>query len=199
MCYICPMAQQTESELLAQRLEAIVSERTAIKKRDDELSADEQRIRLALDVIRAVVADHSRPFELKPTQPIGLHGTLGVAADVTAALAATQPPAQVTPPVRPKQRLEDLILEAFEAKDGMTSLEVVAMLELVSDSKRESVMSTLSRMASKGMMRREGRLYFRRKQGEGPEVGTTGPSGATESVAGQPTSGAKTGEEGDLV
>ena len=33
-------------------------------------------------------------------------------------------------------------------------LEVVAMLELVSDAKRASVMSTLSRMASKGLMRR---------------------------------------------
>lgn len=186
------MAHQTESELLAQRLDAILSERAAIKKRDDELSADEQRIRLALDVIKSVMADYGQAPEVRPAIQLSGHATVSMTASGT---LSTAPAATV--PAQPKQRLENLILQAFEAKDGMTSLEVVSLLELVSDAKRESIMSTLSRMVSKGLMRREGRLYFRRKQGEGREVGTTGPSVATESVTGQHTLGALIGEEGE--
>lgn len=188
------MAHQTESELLTQRLDAILSERTAIKKRDDELSADEQRIRLALEVIKSVMADYGQLPEARPAAQLSGHATVSLTASGTLSSVPATPS-----PIQPKQRLEDLILQAFEAKDGMTSLEVVGMLELVSDAKRESVMSTLSRMASKGLMRREGKLYFCCKQGEGPEVGTTGPSVATESVAGQHTSSAPIDEEGDLA
>lgn len=194
MCYSHAMVHQTESELLAKRLDAILSERAAIKKRDDELSADEQRIRLALDVIKSVMADYGQAPEVRPAIQLSGHATVSMTASGT---LSTTPTALA--PAQPKQRLEDLILQAFDAKDGMTSLEVVGMLELVSEAKRESVMSTLSRMASKGLMRREGKLYFRRKQGEGPEVGTTGPSVATESVAGQHTSSAPIDEEGDLA
>lgn len=189
------MAHPSDSELLAQRLEAIQSERADIKRRDDELSADEQRIRLALDVIRSVKASFGQATDARPPIQLAAHAVVEVSSSATLTMAPAVQPAP-TPP-RPKQRLEDLILQAFEAKDGMTSLEVVSMLDLVSDAKRESIMSTLSRMASKGKVRREGRLYFRSKQGEGPEVGTTGPSVATESVAGQHTSSAPIGEEGE--
>lgn len=188
------MAHQTESELLAKRLEAIQSERSVIKKRDDELSADEQRIRLALEVIRSVLADFAHAVESRPSVQLAGSATVVVSTGGTLTTAQGAPAA-----VQPKQRLEEMILQAFDTKDGMTSLEVVAMLELVSDAKRASVMSTLSRMASKGRMRREGKLYFRSTKGEGPAVRTSGPSGATESVAGQPTSGANTDEEGDFA
>lgn len=189
------MAHQTDSELLARRLEAIQSERSDIKRRDDGLSADEQRIRLALDVIRSVKASFGQATDARPPIQLAAHAVVEESSSATLTMAPAVQPAP-TPP-QPKQRLEDLILQAFEAKDGMTSLEVVSMLDLVSDAKRESIMSTLSRMASKGKVRREGRLYFRSKQGEGPEVGTTGPSVATESVAGQHTSSAPIGEEGE--
>ena len=80
----------------------------------------------------------------------------------------------------------------------MTSTEVVDMVEIftTATAKRESILSTLSRMSSKGLLRREGKLYFLVKKGESPEVGTSGPSVATESVAGQHTSSAPIGEEG---
>lgn len=192
---LTPMVHQTDSELLTQRLESIQSERADIKKRDDELSADEQRIRLALDVIRSVKASFGQPTDARPPIQLAAHALVEVSSSATLTTAPVVQP--VSTRGQPKQRLEDLILQAFDAKDGVTSLEVVSMLDLVSDAKRESVMSTLSRMASKGKVRREGRLYFRSKQGEGPEVGTTGPSVATESVAGQHTPSAPVGEEGE--
>ena len=196
MCYSHAMAHQSDTQLLAQRLEAIQAERADIKRRDDELSADEQRIRLALDVIKSVKASYAQAAEDRPPIQLAAHAT--VEASVSATLT-TAPAAQPAPaPAQPKQRLEDLILQALDAKDGVTSLEVVSMLDLVSDAKRESIMSTLSRMASKGKVRRDGRLYFLVKKGESPEVvATTGLSVATGSVAGQHTSGALIGEEGE--
>ena len=72
---------------------------------------------------------------------------------------------------RPKQRLEDLILAAFGDSGGLTSVEIAAAVEKVSDAKRESVLSTVSRMASKKLLRREGKLYFLVQKGDSPEVG----------------------------
>ena len=183
------MAHQSDTDLLAQRLEAIRAERADIKRRDDELSADEQRIRLALDVIKFVKASFEQATDARSPLQVAAHAV--VEASATATLTTAPPPAQR------KQRLEDLIFQALEAKDGVTSLEVVSMLDLVSDAKRESVMSTLSRMGTKGKVRRYGRLYFLVRKGEGPEVETSGPSVATESVAGQHTSSAPIGEEGE--
>ena len=196
MCYIRAMAHQSDTELLAQRLEAIQAARADIKRRDDELSADEQRIRLALDVIKSVKASLGQATEDRLPIQLAAHAVVATSASATLTTALSVQPAPN--PAQPKQRLEDLILQALEAKDGVTSLEVVSMVELVSDAKRESIMSTLSRMASKGKVRRDGRLYFLVKKGESPEVvATTGLSVATESVAGQHTSSAPVGEEGE--
>lgn len=191
------MSYPTESKLLAQRLEAIQAERIAIKRRDEELSADEQRIRLALEVIRSVVAEYGSESEAQPTTLPSAHAALSLPGLALSATGSTTPAAPASFQSQPKQRLEDLILQAFDAKEGMTSLEVAGLL---SHAKRESVMSTLSRMVSKGMVRREGKLYLRSVQGEGPEVvATTGPSIATESVPGQHTSSAPIDEEDDLT
>lgn len=190
------MAHQSDTELLAQRLEAIQIERADIKRRDDELSADEQRIRLALDVIKAVKASYGQVAEDRPLIQLAAHAVVEASASATLTMAQTAQPAPAS--AQPKQRLEDLILQALNAKDGVTSLEIVSMLNLVSDAKRESIMSTLSRMASKEKVRRDGRLYFLVKKCESPEVvATTGLSVATESVAGQHTSSAPIGEEGE--
>jgi len=190
------MVHQSDTELLAQRLTAIQTERADIKRRDDDLLADEQRIRLALDVIRSVKASYGQAADDRPPIQLAAHAVVEPSTSATLTTAPTAQPA--SPLAQPKQRLEDLILHALDGKDGVTSLEVVSMLQLVSNAKRESTMSTLSRMAGKGKVRRDGRLYFLVKKGESPEVvATTGPSVATESVAGQHTSSAPIGEEGE--
>lgn len=191
------MTYQSETELLAQRLDAIRSEKAVLMKKVDELTADEQRINYALDVFRSVIGERAisgvSSVQLNPVV-VSATGTVSGSSAATGVVKDSSEDRH-----RTRQTLESLILEAFAAKDGMTSVEVVSMLNLVSDAKRESIMSTLSRMAGKGLLRREGKLYFRGTKSEGPEVGTTEPSIATMSGEGQPTSGAEVDEEGDKL
>jgi hypothetical protein len=178
------MTQPSESDLLNQRLDAIRAEKAPLLKRLNELEAQEERINYALEIMRDVLAEVCGPSK-QVELPIG-----GVGAVAAVAHAG------------PRQTLEQLIIDVFIDKTGMTSGEVADMVDMFSPVtvKRESILSTLSRMASKekGLVRREGKLYFMVKKGESPEVvATTGPSVATESVAGQHTSGALIGEEGE--
>lgn len=190
------MVYQSETDLLVRRLDAIRAEKATLLKRVDELSADEQRINLALDVIRSVVADFAPASTSKREVALSAVATVGASASATLTVGQAQGGSE-NQRQRPRQSLESLILEAFAERDGMTSVEVAGMLELVSDAKKDSILSTLSRMAGKGLVRREGKLYFLVKKGESPEAATSGLSIATASGEGQPTTGATAGEEGD--
>ncbi|HMR81249.1 MAG TPA: hypothetical protein PKD61_39325 [Polyangiaceae bacterium] len=189
------MPQQSESDLLSARLEAIRAEKLSLQRRLDELDATEQRISYALDVFRSVVADAQRAGSANVT--VGLAGVSMNAVGGSGALDAVSASGEGVAGPRPKQRLEDLILEAFGESGGLTSVEIAAAVDKVSDAKRESVLSTVSRMASKKLLRREGKLYFLVQKGDSPEAATSGLSGATTSGEGQPTSRGSADEEGD--
>lgn len=173
------MTRPSESELLNQHLDAIRAEKAPLIKRLNDLQAQEERINYALGIMREVLDEVCGP--LKPFDQDKATGIAGAGA-----------------PSGPRQTLEQIILGVFSDRTGLTSGEVADIVEANSPTavKRESTLSTLSRMAGKELIRREGRLYFLVKKGEGPEVGTPEPSDATKSVAGQPTAGALTGEEG---
>lgn len=182
MLYTHGMAHQSETELLAQRLDAIRTEKAALMKKVEELNADEQRINYALDVFRSVVADLGKAAGANIEVALSGVGVVGMTATGMLSVGAPVQSGAQEQAQRSKQTLESLILDAFAAKDGMTSVEVAGIVELVSDAKKDSIMSTLSRMAGKGLVRREGKLYFRGAKGEGSGVvGTTEPSGATTS------------------
>ena len=192
------MPQQSDSELLALRLDAIRSEKADLIKRIEELTADEQRINYALDVIRSVLGNQAQGTGSHRELSLSAHADVRATATGTLTAGSEIQTAAQNLLARPRQRLEDLILNAFDAKDGMTSMEVVAMLELVSGAKRASIMSTLSRMVASKRLRREGKLIFRSTKSEGPEAGTSEPSVfATTSGEGQHTSSAPIGEEGE--
>lgn len=190
------MIHQSETDLLIQRLDAIRAEKATLLKRVDELSATEQRINLALDVIRSVVGDLTPTSTSKPEVTLSAVAAVGPSTSATLTVGQAQARGE-DQRQRRRQSLESLILDAFAARDGITSVEVAGMLERVSGAKRDSVLSTLSRMAGKGLVRREEKLYFLVKKGERPEAATSGLSVATMSGDGQPTSGAMAGEEGD--
>lgn len=194
------MAPQTDTELLAERLDAIRSEKAALMKKVEELDADEQRIKYALDVFRSVLGERAQAPEPKAAVALSGHATIGMTATGTLSVGSSAPTVVVQGgQQRPKQTLEELIMGAFEAKDGITSIEVAELVQMFTDAKPESIKSTLSRMGGKGLVRRDGRLYFRGKKGEGSTVGTDEPSSATTSGDGQHTSSAPIDEEGDLA
>lgn len=173
------MAQQpTESELLRERLDGIREEKAELSARLRELQAKEERLAFALGVLEDVLSELN---DKSPRVQVGES-----AADLFA------------PAPGERQTLEQLILSLFGSWSTITSAEVVSTLALLTDAKRESILSTLSRMVAKGLLKRDGRLYFLGNKGEGSEVTTTTePSGATTSVRGQATSGLMTDEEGD--
>lgn len=189
------MPQQSESDLLSARLEAIRAEKQSLQRRLDELDATEQRISYALDVFRSVVADAQQAGAGDVS--VALAGASMHAIGDSGTLVTVSSSGEGVARLRPKQRLEDLILAAFGGSGGLTSVEIAAAVDKVSDAKRESVLSTVSRMASKKLLRREGKLYFLVQKGDSPEAPTSGLSGATTSGEGQPTSRGATDEEGD--
>lgn len=189
------MGHQSDTEVLAQRLDALRTEKATLMKRVEELSADEQRINYALDVFRSVVADIAQAAEPKRDVSLSAHAIVNTTATGTLTVGpAVQPGAQEAQ--RTRQSLESVILEVFSDKTGLTSGEVADRVGQFSDAKRNSILSTLSRMGGKGLVRRAGKLYFVVTKSEGPEAGTSEPSVfATTSGDGQHTSGALTGEE----
>jgi len=189
------MPQQSESDLLSARLEAIRAEKRSLQRRLDDLDATEHRISYALDVFRSVVADAQQAGSGDVS--VALAGASMLAVGASGTLVAVSSSGEGVAGPRPKQRLEDLILAAFGDSGGLTSVEIAAAVDKVSDAKRESVLSTVSRMASKKLLRREGKLYFLVQKGDSPEAPTSGLSGATTSGEGQPTSRGSSDEEGD--
>jgi predicted transcriptional regulator len=191
------MAQRSDTELLADRLDAILTEKAALMKRIEELSADEQRIKYALDVFRSVLGGlASSGAAAVQLGSVALNATGGSA--VVQSSGATSSPSDERPTQR--QTLESIILNVIGSTGALTSIEVADAVKLTSDAQRNSVLSTLSRMASKGRLRKEGKLYFLAAIGEGSEVGKTSePSVATMSGEGQATSEALTDGKGDIA
>lgn len=185
------MPHQSDTELLVQRLDAILSEKAMLMKRVEELSAAEERIKYAIDVFRQVVGEIQEPSRV-------VSASSNVALNISSSgMLTTNPAPQPATDNRARATLESAILDVFSGKTGITSGEVADQVTLFTTAKRDSILSTLSRMTGKGLVRREKRLYFRAVKGEGSEVGTSEPSVATKSVEGRHTSGALTGEKGN--
>lgn len=172
----------TDTELLTQRLDAIRTEKSSLMKRVEELSAAEERINYALEVFRSVIADVTKDEPPKSHVLVAGSGSYSITGHAPTLTVEPSPAATDEQRPRVRQSLESMILGTFNEKTGMTSGEVADTVELFALAKRDSILSTLSRMTGKGLVRREGKLYFRVTKGEGSGVvGTTEPSGATTS------------------
>jgi len=195
------MGQRSDTELLADRLDAILTEKASLTKRIEELSADEQRIKYALEVFRSVLGGLVNSGSLSAqlgSVVVDATGSSSGGGTASATSASVTSPSDERPSQR--QTLESAILNVIGSTRALTSAEVVAAVQLTATAQRESVLSTLSRMATKGRLRREGKLYFLAAIGEGPEVGKTSePSVATVSMEGQATSEALTDGKGDIA
>jgi hypothetical protein len=180
------VAHPTETELLLQRLDRLRASKASLTKALDEVTADEQRIAYALEVVRAVVAESKHSLSAPLGAEVGAQAATGALA---AYLASPEARIGDKEEGRGKQNLQNVILQLFTARDGLTSNQVAEVAAVVSGAKKESVQSTMSRMCAKELLRRQGRLYFRGAKSEGSEVvATSEPSTATSSGQGQLTS-----------
>lgn len=143
-------------QMLRDELIAIRSERQALAKRDAELTASEQRAAIAIEVVEAIASR-------------AMSGAIAAVQLANATLTA-EGKSQATEPRsllvgmggRPRvASLEDHIGDVAGDSGGLTSDEIVAGVQKITEAKAESVKSTLSRMVKKGLMRRDGRLYFK--------------------------------------
>lgn len=154
------MDAPTDIELLRQELEALAGHKAAAIKALDAIAAEEQRLELALNVVQSLRAKHA-------FNPDGAPACQAASIGPTAALGT--PTAVATQP-RPRPSVEDdkaptvevLLREAVVSvgSSGATSsalFETVKKRREVTDS---TLNSTLSRMVSKKLVRRDGRLYF---------------------------------------
>lgn len=142
------MATTSTTALLAAKLEIVRKGKIAAQKTVDDLSAEEQRIGLALEVVRAVEAEHGgRATAAAPDSRLG-PGVL-VRAAVSNSSAEEKPKTVV-----------QMTLAVLKAESGLSAREVAERVVAATGTKRETVLSTLSRLKGEGMARREGKLYF---------------------------------------
>ena len=130
-------------ELLALKLAAIGRERTTITARLDELVTEEQRLRITQDVVKSLDATpkaQPEKIDLRASWPLP---------------AATRQGEQA-PPLKVQDQIEFVLAK----NNGLTATGVSAEVAKGWGTKRDTAMSTLSRMKSKGAVRKEGKLYF---------------------------------------
>jgi len=147
------MSDHDDLELIAQERTALAAEKAAVMKRLDELTASEQRLTMAEELIRAL------RIKRAPTSLV----TLTAIATAHANAAATLTDAAKTEQGAEKaQKIETLIEDALREAGavGATSQDIFAKVTAIREAKPESLASTLSRMVSKKAARREGKLYF---------------------------------------
>lgn len=160
----------SESELIARRLSAIKAEKDQLAARLEELVGEESRLSFALDVFREFAGSASEESDIRVGR-VTVNDHEYVKGNWTRIF-----PERVS--------LESTILNVLK-EAGMTSAEVADTVALFAEAKRESVMSTLSRMVGKGLVRRDGKTYFPVRKGEGSEaVAASNPSSATKSEPG---------------
>lgn len=140
----------TDIDILEQRLTEVRATREALRAKLDRLTAVEQRLEFALSVVKQVMQGASDDDLLAADQLLGDVSSRDLFADDGGDSRAAE-----------SLSLEALILKVFEARDGLTSVDVVDALQGVTTAKRESILSALSRACAKLHLRREGRLYFR--------------------------------------
>lgn len=174
-----------ESELIADRLAQIRAEKERISDRMEELNGEESKLTFALEVFRSFVAD-------RPVVTGLLAQAMGeVQRDIERLYSPDAGVLNaVEPHLRPQAKNLEASIASFLRETGSTSAELADTVMLFVEAKRESILSTLSRMVGKGAARREGKLYFPpRAKSEGSEaVEATDPSIATKSGQGQAVS-----------
>jgi len=139
------MATKSQADQLAVRLRGVRAQADEIRKQLAGLEEQERRLTLALEVL---------------AEEFG-----GKAA--SAARAKLLPKADAIP--EKSRSVEQVLLEhVFAQRDGLTSAEVVEMVAPYVETPYGTVITTLSRMVAKGLLRRDGRQVFLTPKGRKP-------------------------------